>query len=331
MRAIVRVAGKEVRAASTSSLKSVTDWREIVASFVASQDVRESSRSLYARTLSLFFEWIERTGRELDSLNREDVLAYKDSLSSSGLAPLTIGSYIVAVRKFYSWAEALLLYPNIAKGVKTPRRKNDFEKAELTNRQSSELLAHTKESSSLRDYAIINLVLRTGLRTIEVVRANLEDITYKTATDERTGEEVTQRVLRVWGKGHDERDSFVVLTDKTFEPIKAYLRTRKNARAKEPLFVSDSRRNAGERLTTRSISRLCKESLVGIGLDGREYTAHSLRHTTGAAIYRQTGDITQVQKVLRHSNPATSQIYARRAISDSRIVCPPELCVDAAF
>ena len=333
-RELIAVGGKLVRAASERSLQtaSAKDWRVVVATFIASEDVRESSRSLYTRTLSQFFRWIERTGRNLPELTREDILEYKDSLQEEGLSALTIGSYIVSVRKFYTWAEAMKIYPNIARGVKTPKRKNDFEKAELTNRQSSSLLEYCKNNLSLRDFAIVNLIIRTGLRTIEVVRADIEDLTIKTATDETTGEEISQRVLKIWGKGHDTKDSFVVLSPKAYQPIKDYLSAqRKRANRKEPLFSSDSHRNAGGRLTTRTISKLCKDGLTAIGLSGREFTAHSLRHTTGAAIYRQTNNIEEVQKALRHNSSTTSQIYAKRAIAESRIIHAPELCIDAAF
>ena len=121
-RELVIVSGKPVRATSVNALKSAPqrDWRVLVATFIASQDVRESSRLLYTRTLTQFFRWIEAQGKNLSQLNREDILEYKDSLLSSGLSALTISSYIVAVRKFYEWSEALLLYPNIAKGIKTP-------------------------------------------------------------------------------------------------------------------------------------------------------------------------------------------------------------------
>ena len=109
----------------------IENWREIVGMFVASQDVKESSRNLYTRTLSQYFLWIEKTGKSLNFLNREDVLEYKDSLLSSGLSPLTISSYLVVVRKFYEWTESLKIYPNIAKGIKTPKKKNKFKKQHL--------------------------------------------------------------------------------------------------------------------------------------------------------------------------------------------------------
>lgn len=313
-RAVVKVQGKEVRVGTT------TNWRGLVATFVSEQDVKESSRQLYNRTLSQFFKWVETTGRELNSMSRVDILEYKDSLQSEGLSALTIGSYIVAVRKFYEWAEAHKLYPNIAKGVKTPKRVQAFKKQHLTDNKSSELLSYF-EAKSLRDFAIVNLILRTGLRTIEVVRADIGDITFK-------GE---RRVLKVWGKGHTEKDDFVVLSEKAYLPIAKYLATRKGAKAGEPLFTSNSRNNKGGRLTTRTISHICKEGLQAIGMDGKEFTAHSLRHTTAVAILKHGGNITDVQSVLRHSSPVTSQIYTESVKEEMRLQEAPEMKLDAAF
>lgn len=309
------VQGKEVRVGNTNS------WRGLVATFISTQDVRESSRKLYTRTLSQFFVWMERSGKQLPTLTRQDVLEYKDSLQEEGHSSLTISSYITAVRKFYEWTEAEKLYPNIAKGVKTPRRVQAFKKQHLTDAKSGELLEHFR-SLSLRDYAIVNLILRTGLRTIEVVRADVGDITFK-------GE---RRVLKVWGKGHAEKDDFVVLSDKAYQPIKDYLSTvRRGAKAGEPLFTSASHQNAGGRLTTKTISTLCKDGLRAIGLDGKEFTAHSLRHTTAVAILKHGGQLTDVQSVLRHTSPVTSQIYTESIKEELRLQNAPELALDDAF
>lgn len=313
-RAVVRVQGKEVRVGNTN------DWRGLVATFISSQDVKESSRALYTRTLSQYFLWVEQSGKALINLTRQDVLEYKDSLQQQSLSSLTISSYITAVRKFYEWAEAEKYYPNIAKGIKTPRRQQAFKKQHLTDDKSTELLEHFK-SLSLRDYAIVNLILRTGLRTIEVVRADVGDITFKG----------NRRVLKVWGKGHIEKDDFVVLSEKAYEPIKEYLQTRKAVKSGEPLFTSTSNQNSGGRLTTKTISSICKDGLRAIGLDGKEFTAHSLRHTTAVAILKHGGQLTDVQSVLRHSSPVTSQIYTESVKEELRLQNAPELTLDEAF
>jgi len=311
--------------------------------FIASQDVKESSLKLYNRSLSQFFLWIEtgvldgerkkylqkglplpKGNKMISKLTRLDILEYKDTLLSSGLSALTTASYLVAVRKFYEWTESLKLYPNIAKGVKTPRKKNAFKKKHLPECKCRELLEYYREKS-LRDYAIVNLLLRTGLRTIEAVRANVGDLSLKTST---TGE--IRRVLYVWGKGEDEKIP-VFLSDKAYLPIRDYLDSRKGVKPSDPLFVSNSRQNRGERLTTKTISSLCKEGLREIGLDGKEYTAHSLRHTTGVEILKKTGSYTDVMRVLRHASIDTSRIYTESIEEELRTDNPPEFVLDSAF
>ena len=316
-RNIVKIGGAEVVA---TSVAYGANWQTALAYFVSVQDVKESSRSLYTRTLKLFFEWVEKQGKSIKDLSRTDILEYKDELFSKGLSSLSVASYLTSLRKFYEWAESEKLYPNIAKGVKTPRRIQAFKKQHLTEDKSSELLNHF-ESMSLRDFAIVNLILRTGLRTIEVVRADVGDITFKG----------NQRILKIWGKGHDTKDDFVVLTEKTYLPIKSYLATRKGAKANEPLFASDSHRNTGERLTTRTISGLCKSGLKAIGLDGREFTAHSLRHTTAVTILKSGGSLTDAQTLLRHTSPTTTQIYTESIKEELRLKNAPECLIDNAF
>ena len=314
-RSLVVVQGREVTVGNRK------DWRGLVASFISSQDVSESSRKLYTRTLSQYFVWMERERKSLRTLTRKDVLEYKDYLQEQSLSSLTISSYITAVRKFYEWAEGEKLYPNIARGIKTPRRQQAFKKQHLTDAKSRELLEHF-QNQSLRDYAIANLILRTGLRTIEVVRANIEDITFKG----------NRRILKVWGKGRIERDEFVVLSEKAYLPIRNYLAVaRKGAKSGEPLFTSVSHQNYGERLTAKTISSLCKDGLKAIGLEGREFTAHSLRHTTAVAILKHGGQLTDVQSVLRHSSPVTSQIYTESVKEELRLQNAPELFLDEAF
>lgn len=308
------------QAAALAIISNGSKWEDCIAYFVSSQDVKESSRYLYRRTLRLFFEWVGEKGKQLHELTRADILEYKDELFTRGLSSLSVASYLTSLRKFYEWAESEKLYPNIAKGVKTPRRVQAFKKQHLTEDKSSELLQHF-ESISLRDYAIVNLILRTGLRTVEVVRADIGDITFK----------ANRRILRVWGKGRDAKDDFVVLTDKAYNPIREYLSTRKGAKANEPLFTSDSHRNTGERLTTRTISGLCKSGLKAIGLDGREFTAHSLRHTTAVTILKSGGSLTDAQTILRHTSPTTTQIYTESIKEELRLKDAPETLIDNAF
>ena len=312
MEGIIQVSG-----ASAPIVNREVSIDKAIELFVAECDIRENSRNVYRRGLQYFFKWVENTNRTIRELTRADIITFKDSLLNTH-SNLSVASYLVALRRFYEWAEGNKLYPNIAKGIKSPKRKNAYLKEHLRENQIQQLLQHFENNP--RDYAIVNLLLRTGLRCIEVVRANVEDITFKGG----------QRILKIWGKGRDERDAFVVLTEKAYAPIKAYLDKRGFTTLKEPLFISTSNRNLKGRLTTRSISKICKEGFRAIGIDGKEYTAHSLRHTT-AVLLLKNGSLADVQSVLRHSSPATSQIYTKSIEEELRLQNPSEMKLDTVF
>ena len=303
------------------------DIKSLIGAYLNGLDVKESSRRLYGRTLRQFFAWVELTGRSLPELTKADATEYKGYLENVlKLSPLTVGSYIVSLRKFFAWVDNEGLYKDITRGIKTPQRSQAFEKQYLSEEKSRELLEHFEESS-LRDYAIVNLMLRTGLRTIEVSRAQVGDICFM-------GE---QRVLKIWGKGKTEAEkgkdyNFVVLTDRAYLPILNYLESsRKGSRSGEPLFTSDSNRNQGKQLSTRTISGICKQGLKAIGLNGREYTAHSLRHTTASLLLEHGETLLAVQHVLRHASVNTTQRYTRQKEKELRIRHAPETALDFAF
>jgi integrase/recombinase XerC/integrase/recombinase XerD len=293
---------------------------ELVDTFINSQDVKESSKSTYRRTLKQYFSWIHKNGYSLNEITRQHVLEYKNELLNKGKSSLTVGSYITVVRKFYEWTESNKIYPNVAKGVKSPTRIQAFRKRPLSVEQINRLLDYFS-NKDIRDYAIVNLLLRTGLRTIEVVRANVEDITFKGS----------QRVLLIQGKGRVDKDDFVILTDKTFEPIRRYLDTRGKVSGSEPLFISNSNNSKGNRLTTRTISYIVKEGLKEIGLDERCFTAHSLRHTTAVNILIGGGTLEMVQFTLRHTNPSTTQIYTSTLNEIRRLQGSGEALLDKIF
>ena len=295
-------------------------WKLMMEMFLNSQDICSKSRQTYYWALMRYFDWLTSTGRRLESLTPADVVGYKTFLLTDKLSPLTVGAYLSAVRQFYSWTEVSLFYPNIARSVKAPRSKKGFLKSPLSSAQVTQLLDYLKQQS-LRNYAIVNLILRTGLRTIEVSRLDIKDILFKRG----------KRVLQIWGKGMTDKEAIVILNDPAWEPIKAYLATRKTVKKSDPLFVTDGKGHRGARLSTRSVQDICKQALRAIGLDSHEFSAHSLRHTTGCLILKSGGDMKAVQRVLRHSSPVTSQIYTAAIEDEVRLDLNPESILNDVF
>jgi integrase/recombinase XerD len=332
----------EIITTDTALITTSQSLEGLVNRFLKSMNLRENSRDLYRRTLKQFFLWVKSKNHSLETLTIVELIEYKEYLLSPerGLSSLTVGSYITSLKKFYEFLESDIKFPNIAKSLKNPKRKQQFRKSPLSPEQATELLAYfsnrivknlQKELESLgietptatsRDYAIINLILRTGLRTIEVIRANVGDIIVKPGG---------QRALLIHGKGRDEKDNFVILTEKTFKPISEYLESRGAYSLNDPLFNSTSNNSKGERLSTRSISYIAKEGLKAIGLNDKNFTAHSLRHTAGTSLLRATGDLEKTRLMLRHSDPKTTLIYVDTLTEERRLRDSGEDIIDTLY
>lgn len=290
-----------------------------VDAFIASLDVRPSSKNTYRRQIKEYVDWQVKV--EIKSPSREDLLIYKEYLlEHKGLSAFTVGGYLTAVRRFFEWLEAKKIYPNIARGIKNPKRRQGFRKDALTLDQAKILLNSIKRSSlsGKRDFAILNLMLRTGLRTIEIARANKEDVRRQAG----------ETVLFIHGKGRDAKDEFVVLTEATFEPIRDYCLARGKLKSRDPLFASHSTKNFGKKLTTRSISRIVKNRLRAINMDDDRLTAHSLRHTAITFSLLAGATAQEARLLARHSDINTTLIYAHNI---NRIKNAPERKIDDFF
>ena len=275
---------------------------EIIGKWMASLDLASGTKETYLSGFKAFCWFVRSTSLDFDGLTRDDVKSFKEYLvDEKKLKPATVSSYLASVRSFYAYSEDNGI-ENIAHRVKGVTDSRSFKKEPLTPDQARRLLASIDRGTEkgMRDFAILNLMLRTGLRDIEIVRANCKDIQTKAGVD----------VLYVQGKGRASKDSFVVLTPKALSPITTYLEKRGNVNELDPLFASVSSRNAGERLTVRSISRIAKSALRAIGIDDERYTAHSLRHT--AITFSLLGGATErdAQQMARHANITTTMLYS---------------------
>lgn len=311
--------------------------------YMAFVDAKPSSKATYRKALESFSRFVQDCDCDLSELNHTDILNYKEGLLADNKSPQTVNLYLSVIRGFYRWAVAEnVLERDAAAEIKSVRTNRDtFRKMHLESYQGARLLDEVStpvkvrgmnagiterlneniEIIALRNYAMVNLMLRTGLRTIEVHRADIGDITFRK----------DRRILKVWGKGHSEKDAFVILTDAAYKPLAEYLATRPNAQPNEPLFCTAGLGHEGERVSTRTIQNVCKAGLRAIGLDSHEYSAHSLRHTTGTEILLKGGNMFDVQAVLRHSSPATSQLYVNTVQEDVRLEQAKEQLLDHSF
>ena len=146
-------------------------------------------------------------------LNCNNVVMFKQSLISNGLKASTVALYLAALRRFFDWCETKGLYPNIARGVKSPKQEKGHKRDALSGVQLKECLQgmsrHDKQG--LRDRAMFMLMAVCGLRTIEVSRADVADLQSIQGTS----------CLFIQGKGRSGKDEFVQLP----EPVETWPQT----------------------------------------------------------------------------------------------------------
>lgn len=267
--------------------------------FISYLDASPKTIETYTKALRQFFNYIGAHG--IRKPQREDVLAFRDDLKASGLKPTTVQNYITATRIFFKWTAQEGLYPNIAEHVKGAKLDKNHKKDYLTSRQAKEVLAgvQTDSEEGLRNYAILSLMVTGGLRTIEVSRADVEDL--------RTVGEST--VLYIQGKGREEKTEYIKISAPVEKAIRSYLKARENVEEGQPLFTSTSNNSKGKRITTRTVSGVVKTALRNAGYDSARLTAHSLRHTAITLALLAGREITEVQQFARHANLNTTMIY----------------------
>ena len=267
--------------------------------FIAYIDASQKTVETYTRAIRQFAKYMAENG--IRRPVREDVIAYREWLKEDH-KPTTVQNYITAVRLFFQWTEQEGLYPNIADHVKGAKLDRNHKKDYLTSRQVKKVLETAKEDSiqGLRDYAILAVMFTGGLRTIEVSRANIEDL--RTAGDDTA--------LYLQGKGHEERTDYIKLMPEVEDALRAYLTARGATDPKEPLFTSTSNNSKGKRISTRTVSGIVKEALKSAGYNSEKLTAHSTRHTSVTLALMGGQKLEEVQQFARHKNLATTLIYA---------------------
>lgn len=292
MAELVNIAGTELTTRQTVSADLFKRW-------IAYIDASPKTVATYTRAIKRFFLYLQAAG--ISQPTRETVVQYREYLKQDH-KPTTVQSYLTAVKLFFQWTDQEGLYPDIANHVKGAKLDTGHKRDYLTSKQAARLLEGVDRSSlkGLRDYAILSLMVTTGLRTVSVIRADIQDI-------RTVGDDVA---LFYQGKGHEEKVTFVKLAPPVEEAIRAYLKDRGPADKTAPLFASIAHRNSGQRMTTRSISRLAKEHLVNIGLDSDRLTAHSLRHTAATLNLLNGGTIEETKQLLDHASIDTTLIYS---------------------
>jgi site-specific recombinase XerD len=189
------------------------------------------------------------------------------------------------------------------------RRKAGLPKS-LPSEQVRQLLESCDRSRPMgqRDYALLLLLARLGLRAGEVVAMRLEDLDWK------AGE------ILVRGKG--QRLERLPLPRDVGEALVAYLRDGRPRCAARQVFVHARAPQRGL-ADASSVDAIVARSLRRAGLDPPFKGAHLLRHSLATEMLRRGASLGEIGQILRHRQPSTTEIYAKVDIEALRALAQP--------
>jgi site-specific recombinase XerD len=159
-----------------------------------------------------------------------------------------------------------------------------------------------------RDYAILLLLARLGLRSSEVVFLELDDIDWSAGR------------LSVLGK-RGQRSEFP-LPSEVGQAIVAYLRRGRPNSTSRRVFLRAKAPVRGFRCSS-SIASVVRHALQCARIDAPTYGAHQFRHGLATEMLRQGASLAEIGEVLGHRHPQTTTIYAKVDIQALRTLALP--------
>jgi len=270
-----------------------------VEEFIGALDVSSSTARTYKEAIKSFSRWLAE--QPTQEIAPSILKAYREWLREHRAANTAL-TYWVALRRFFQYAVAEgFLERNPLEGIKGLRRPQGHLRRDLTRAEIRALFEAIDRRSELgkRDFAMINLMVRAGLRVIEIRRANVGDL------ESRRG----RKILRIWGKGRDERDEFVVLAEPAEQALLEYLACRGRLEPIDPLFARVGNHKSPQRLSTRHIRRRITYYLERAGVKTAKTTAHSLRHSFVTLAIEGGASLVEAQAAARHRSIQTTMIY----------------------
>jgi site-specific recombinase XerD len=159
-----------------------------------------------------------------------------------------------------------------------------------------------------RDYAILLLLARLGLRASEVALLELDDIDWEAGQ------------LSVRGKGG--RHTALPLSAELGEAIAAYLRQGRPRSTSRRVFLRIRAPIRGF-LGPRAVGSLVRHALARAGVEAPSKGAHQFRHALAMQMLHHGASLTEIGEVLRHRSPQTTTIYAKVDLAALRPLALP--------
>ncbi len=280
----------------------------VLSLYVDEIDVKESTKRSYEKLLYRYILYLKR--RKIRYATKKDIIRYREYMIEEGLSAQSIQKALGSIKAFYRWLSLEARFHgldevyryDVAQDVKNVTIRKNYKREPLSNEEAERLLrlAHERSNTTVgaRNYAIIALMITTGVRNIEVLRAKKADLSRLEG----------QEILYVHGKMRDDTDAFVKLTLPVVDAINNYLSFRSDRN--RHLFVRHDRDGNARPLKANGMRKEIMRLFKHAGIDSPRKNVYSLRHTAAYLNLKHGGTLESTQQLLRHVKIETTMIYA---------------------
>ena len=273
----------------------------------------DNTQKNYRGYLALFGTWLKSTQQEHlrpRELTAELVWDYRLYIArtyrtrqGSHLAKKSQNFYLIALRALLRYFAERDIESLPSSKVMLAKQDRDGALSFLDAREFNELskVPDTSKNEGLRDRAILETLLSSGMRVSEIVALNVDDV--ESLTSQRP---IRTLELAIIGKGKRARTVF--LSPRACRWIRSYLAAR-GPDDHDALFINIRWRDPkGRRLSARAVELMVARCARVAELSKR-VTPHTLRHSYATDLLSRGADLRSVQELLGHRSVATTQIY----------------------
>jgi len=243
-------------------------------------------------TIILFITHLKGLGRTyLEEIVRDDLSSFIEHEQDRGLKPNTVSTRLRALYAFLGYLiEREVVHPDVIRKKMYIKVPNALPRA-IDPEDVKDLLSVIKNS---RDWAMILILLRTGMRIGELLSTKVQDVNLR----ERRIEIFEARKTRVGRVAY--------LSDDARCALKVWLKKRDTK--KENLFYGPGCRTT---LSYEAARAMFHRYIEKAGLTHKGYTLHCLRHTFASELLNADMRLECVQQLLGHSSIEMTRRYAR--------------------
>jgi len=261
----------------------------------ATKNLSDKTLKAYSSDLKQFFDFEK-------NILHPDICAFISFLNINlKLKDTSIRRKIITLKNFYNYLiDNEIIYTSPFKKLKFRFKQerrlpktltitdiNKILKCFETDISSLSIFAQTE---FIRDAALIDLLISTGIRIGEAAAITLNDIIS------------SERTLLIHGKGRKQRLIYIS-SSITWERLKTLIKDRKQSEC-EHLFVN----RYGNPISIHGIEDIYKKYIKKAQITTKS-TPHYLRHTFATNLLANGADLRSVQEILGHASIATTQIY----------------------